>query len=97
MNILRWLYNREFAIAPVVDWAWLCGVGMVAEMERHWSKLFVGDRFSFACNRWRNLFSFQEPFYRELLVEFFAIVNFEYKATNPNYNRALTFRLGGVY
>lgn len=34
-NRLGWLYNCEFAIAPLVDWALLRGVGMVAEVERH--------------------------------------------------------------
>ena len=32
-NRLGWLYNREFAIALIVNWGWLGGVGMVAELE----------------------------------------------------------------
>ena len=70
-NRLGWLYNREFAIAPIIDWGWLGRVGMVVELERYWSKTYVGDQFSFTCHGWRNLFAIQEPVFRELSVEFF--------------------------
>lgn len=86
MNRLGWLYNGEFAIASLVDWAWLHGVGMVAELERHWAKLFIREGFSFPCNGWRDLFFIQELVYRELSVELFSTMNFEERTTDPNYN-----------
>lgn len=68
-NKLGWLYNREFALAPLVDWSWLRGVGMVTEVKRYWTKLFLGEGFTFQCNVWHDLFSIQEPVYRELSIE----------------------------
>lgn len=56
-NQLGWLYNRKFAIAPIIDWAWLHRVGMVMELERYWKNVFMGDGFTFACNGFNNLFS----------------------------------------
>lgn len=56
-NRLGWIYNREFAIAPIVDWRWLRGVGMVLELERYWTKVYEGYGFSFTCHGWRNLFA----------------------------------------
>ena len=96
-NRLGWLYNREFAFAPTVDWAWLRMVGMVMELERYWTKVFVGDGFSLTCNGWRNLFSIQDLVYRKLSVEFFAIMSFKDNTVDRTYNWALAFRLGGVY
>lgn len=96
-NRLGWLYNSEFSIAPIVDWGWLRGVGMVLELERYWTKVFEGDGFTFTCNGWRNLFSIQEPVFQELLVEFFTTVSFEERTVDFNYNRALVFWLGRVY
>lgn len=46
-NKLGWLYNSEFALAPVADWSWLNRVGMVAELESFWQKQYVGDGSSF--------------------------------------------------
>lgn len=70
---------------------------MVVELERFWSKLFVGDGFSCTCNGYMNLFAILELVYRELSIEFFATINFEDKTTDPNYNQTLAFHLGGVY
>lgn len=70
---------------------------MVLELIRYWTKVFEGYGFTFTCNGWRNLFSIQEPVYRELSVEFFTTMSFEERAVNFNYNRALVFWLGGVY
>ena len=96
-NRLGWLYNKEFAIAPIVDWTWLREVGLVSELERFWTKVYEGLNFTFTCHKWRNLFAIQEPVYRELSVEFFATVGFEERTVDFDYNRALVFRLGGVH
>ena len=60
-NKLGWLYNRDFALAPVIDWSWLSGIGIVTKVERYWTKLFVGDSFTFQCNGWHNLFKNGRP------------------------------------
>lgn len=96
-NRLAWLYNCEFAVDPTMDWALLREVGMVMELERYWTKVCMGNGFTFTCNGWKNIFSIKEPIYRELSVEFIATVSFEDKTINPTYNRALVFILGGVY
>ena len=41
-NKLGWLYSWEFALAPLVDWSYLRVTGMVTEVERYWTMLFVG-------------------------------------------------------
>lgn len=65
MNKLGCLYNREFAIALVVDWAWLRRVGMVTEVERHCTKLFVREGFFRFHVTGGGIFSlFKNPFIR---------------------------------
>ena len=70
---------------------------MVAEVEWYWTKLFIGDGFTFQCNGWRSLFSIHELVYQELYVEFFATVSFDGRTTDTTYNWTIAFRLGGVY
>lgn len=70
---------------------------MISELQRFWTKVYVGNDFYFTCHGWRNLFELQEPVYQELSVEFFATVSFEERTVDFDYGRELVFRLGGVY
>lgn len=67
---------------------------MILEMEIYWTKVFEGDGFTFTCNGWRDI---ERKCLKELSVEFFATVSFEEMTIDFDYNRALVFRLGGVY
>lgn len=96
-NKLGWLYNREFCISPCIDWKKLEEIGIMARLAPYLTKTFIGDRFSFTCNWWRNLFGITELVYKELCVEFFASVSFEEIMEDPYFEKALVFRLGGEY
>lgn len=69
----------------------------MAELEQYLQKQYIENGFTFGCNGWRNLFSIQELVFHELFVEFFATINFEEWTSDPTYNGALAFRLGGDY
>ena len=96
-NRLGCLHNREFAVAPTVNWQRLRDVGIVDRLTPFLIKLFVGNRYSFTCKAWNNIFAIQERVYKELCVEFLSTMTFHENIQDPTYPQALVFCLGGEY
>ena len=90
-NRLGWLYNREIAVAPTVNWTRLREVGLVDRVGPFLTKIFIGDGYSFTCSGWQNLFRVQERVYKEFCVEFFATVTFQETVQDPHWPQALVF------
>lgn len=96
-NKLGWLYNREFAISPTVDWSNLNKIGILERMNLYLTKTYVENGISFTCNEWKILFSIKEPIFKELCMEFFLTTSFEENTIDPHFAMPLVFRLGGQY
>lgn len=61
------------------------------------AEVYIAEGLSFTCNGWRKLFAIEESVYKELYVEFFAIVSYEENTKDPHYWQIINFRLGGQY
>lgn len=92
-NKIGWLYNREFAISPGIDWVKIRELGLTKRMAPYLMETFTSDEFPFICNGWMNVFAIIESIFKELCVEFFASISFEDATVDPYFARALVFAL----
>lgn len=82
-------------VSPTNEWAQLTGMGIIDRVRPYPQKIFVGDRFTFSCKGWWNLFPISEPLYKELCIEFFSTIIFDENYEDVINRRAFSFRLRG--
>ncbi|CAH1417605.1 unnamed protein product [Lactuca virosa] len=91
---LDWVKNRNVHVPAVVDCQWMSETGLMEAIEPYIDKSFNGVHGQFLCLGWRQIFQIQEIVYKELLIEFLAMVSFARK-DGIYADSNLTFCLGG--
>ncbi|CAH1412457.1 unnamed protein product [Lactuca virosa] len=76
---LVWIKKRKVHVPTVVDWHWIGQTGLMEGIEPYLDKAFNSIHRLFVCMGWRRLFEIQEVVYKELVIEFLAMVSFARK------------------
>ncbi|CAH1437018.1 unnamed protein product [Lactuca virosa] len=76
---LDWMKQRKVHVPAVVDWHWIGQTGLMEGIETYLDKAFNSIHGPFVCMGWRRLFEIQEVGYKELVIEFLAMVSFARK------------------
>lgn len=73
---LSWLKERRVHVSANISWTWMDEVGLSEAIEPFLTNDFDGVQGCFVCMGWRRLFHIQEHMYKELCMEFLAMVHF---------------------
>lgn len=76
---LAYFKERKVYIPVKINWHWMEEVCLSEALEPYLTKSFGGVQGRVVCMDWRRLFRIQEPVYKELCVEFLAIMYFRKK------------------
>ncbi|GKB09151.1 hypothetical protein Tco_0837463 [Tanacetum coccineum] len=91
------LRSRQIEPARTIDWELLEQFNLADEIRGLLGIECTKGEVKIKSPEWGNLFSIVEPIYRELCLEFFATYQFNEKSRDYTDDKALTFRLGGLY
>ncbi|CAH1447366.1 unnamed protein product [Lactuca virosa] len=71
--------QRKVHVPAVVDWHWIGQTGLMEGIEPYLDKAFNSIHGKVVCMGWRRLFEIQEVEYKELVIEFLAMISFARK------------------
>ncbi|CAI9289743.1 unnamed protein product [Lactuca saligna] len=97
LNNLSLLLTKEIDISHSFDWGLASQIGL-DELIRYfltYTHLDTSGVPLFVCRSWDKLFKFQEPAYREFLLELYSTVSYDPRKT-PDDRTTFFFRLAGV-
>lgn len=71
--------QRKVRVPALMDWHWIGKIRLIEAIEPYLDKVFNNTHGQFVFMGWRRLFEIQEAVYKELVIEFLAMVSFARK------------------
>ena len=74
---IKELKKRHVKVGRTLDWNLLDRLVARGHIDCYLSQKFPTGNLSFNCNAWRRTLNMKEPIYKELVIEFIALYEFD--------------------